>query len=267
MSEQSSPCGPVARTRSRGRVMPETHVGVISCRPFLTSAQRGQLGRVLASLTLNRDSQLVLHHGCSPGADEVAHHVVRKLGGWRVHGHPGPCAADGLSRSARHIVGDLDFVHKSKPDPERDADIVNASQILVAVSAFPEDDRRSSRTWMLIRMARAADLEIIYVPQARRMHGSARASKLIRAQGTVTAATRAKDAAWAGRQGRIDRKAGTACRRYQQFCSVYGLNDSKLTQQMWAAYAPKAHKQKNPRKARSVWTVSGGLPSLGKRAR
>jgi hypothetical protein len=166
-------------------------------------------------------------------------------------------------------MGDVDVLHKRKPDPERDDDIVSASQILVAVPAFPEGDRPSSwsRTWMMVRMARAAGLEIIYVPQARPTLGSARPPKLIQGQATVTAATRVRDVAWAGRQGRMDRKAGTACRRYRQFCSVYGLSDSKLTKQMWAAYAPKARKQKKSRKARSVWTVSGGLPTLGKRAR
>jgi len=267
--ERSSPRGPVMRARSADDTIPATHVGVASCRPLLTSRQRGELGRVLASLTLNRDTQLVLHHGCGPGADEVAHHVVRKLGGWRIHGHPSPAATDGLSRSARHTIGDLDVVHGSKPGPERDADIVSASQILVAVPAFPEDNPQSSqsRTWTMVHLARTAGLEIIYVPQTRRTLGSAVPPEPIPGQGTVTAPTKTRDVTWAARRGRLDRKAGTACRGYQQFCGVYGLNDSKLTRQMWTAYAPKAPKRKKRAKARSVWTVSGGLPTLGKRAR
>ncbi len=56
---------------------------------------------------------------------------------------------------------------------------------------------------MMIRMAKAAGLEIIYVPQARRTLGSARPPKLIRGQGTATAVTTARDVAWAGRQGRM----------------------------------------------------------------
>lgn len=142
-AERSSPHDPVVRASSPDRAIPETHVGVASCRLLLTSAQRGGLGRVLANLALNRDGRLVLHHGCGAGADEIAHHIVRKLGGWRIHGHPGASAANGLSRSVWRTMGDLDVVHKRKSDPERDADIVSASQILIAIPAYPEDDPRS----------------------------------------------------------------------------------------------------------------------------
>jgi hypothetical protein len=161
---------------------------------------------------------------------------------------------------------DLDVVHRRKPGSERNADIVKASHILVAVPAFPEDDPRSSqsRTWMMVQVARAAGLEIIQVPRTRRTQEST-TPKAIRQQ--VAAATKAKDVTWAARQGRTDRKAGTACRRYQQFCVTYSLDDSTLTRQMWTAYAPKASKRKKRGKARSIWTVSGGLPTLGKRAR
>ena len=182
--------------------MTGTHVAVAGRRPSITLAQRGELGRVLAALGLHHDGRLVLHHGCSPGVDEVAHHIVRKLGGWRIHGHPGPEAAKGSYESAQRTRRDLDVVHRSKPHPERDADIVNASHILVAVPDFPEDDPRSSQseTWMMIRMARAAGLEIIYVP--RRRQARAEQAKGVREQRTATFVSGAKDVNWAGRQGR-----------------------------------------------------------------
>ncbi len=83
----------------------------------------------------------------------------------------------------------------------------------------------------------------------------------------VTTAAGVKDVKWAARRGRMDRKTGTACGRYQKFLSTYSLSDSKLARQMWTAYKPMVTKRKRPSRGRSVWTVSGGLPTLGKRAR
>ena len=248
-------------------VMTGTRVGVTCCRPPLTTAQLGNLGRVLAGIGLTHDGPLVLHHGCSPGADEVAHRIVRKLGGWRIHGHPGRDVADGSPGRVQDTLSDLDVVHESKPHSERNADIVNVSHILVAVLPYPEDDPRSlqSETWMMIRMGRAAGREIIYVPRKGRAQepNSRKATR----QGAVTIAAGAKDVKWATRQGRMDRKAGTACQRYQHFRSTYRLSESKLTHQMWTAYVAKTATQKKRNRVRSVWTVSGGLPTLGKGAR
>jgi hypothetical protein len=46
----------------------------------------------------------------------------------------------------------------------------------------------------------------------------------------------ANDIAWATRQGTDDRKAGTECRKYKNFLSVYKLPSSPLTLRMWNAY-------------------------------
>jgi hypothetical protein len=127
-------------------------------------------------------------------------------------------------------------VHESKPRAERNADIVNASRILVVIPPYPEADPRSSQSeiWMAIRMARAVGREIMYVPRPRRRQepGSRKATQK---QGSVIAHG-VKDVTWAARQGRIDRKAGTDCRKYKRFIGTYNLSESGLTLQMWTAY-------------------------------
>lgn len=121
---------------------------------------------------------------------------------------------------------------------------------------------------MMTRRARDANLEIIYAPQMRRTLASSMPPGPIQRQSTITDTTKAKDVSWAVRQGRMDRKAGIVCRKYQQFCKVYGLKNSKLARQMWTAYvAPSTPQRKKRGKGGSVWTVSGGLPTLGKRSR
>jgi hypothetical protein len=107
--------------------------------------------------------------------------------------------------------------------------------------------------------------EIVHVPRIERPQQSSQL-KAAR-QKPATTATGTKDVKWAARQGRIDRKAGTARGKYEQFRRIYGLSDSKLTRRMWTAYNEAATRRKKPGRGSSVWTVSGGLPSLGKRAR
>jgi hypothetical protein len=142
---------------------------------------------------------------------------------------------------------DLDVVHASKPYEERDADIVSASRILVAIPPYPEDDPRSSQseTWAMVRMGRAAGREIVYVPRPGRQDEPS-SRNAVRAQTGVTAAE-AKKVTWAVRQGRTDRKVGTVCRKYKHFLSTYNLRDSGLSLKMWTAY--RQARQPAPAKA------------------
>ena len=71
--------------------------------------------------------------------------------------------------------------------------------------------------------------------------GNAETEGLLRL-GAVTAtsadraAIAANDIAWATRQGTNDRRAGTECRKYRNFLSIYKLPSSPLTLRMWNAY-------------------------------
>ena len=238
-----------------------THVGVVGCGPSLTSLQCAELGRALAIIRLNRQGPLTLHHGCSPGADEAAHRIVRKLGGgWRIHGHPAHDSGRGFAGRTKGIMRDLDVVHASKPHEERDADIVSASGILVAIPPYPEDDPRSSQseTWTMIRMGRAAGREIVYVPRPRGQDEPG-SRKAVRTQTGVTAA----DARQPARA-----KASHTCRRCRKPVSDsrerWGWLCEDCERPLIPVSRPGDSSYRVP-DANSVHAVPAGLPGLGKR--
>jgi hypothetical protein len=254
------------------RAEAETHVGVIGSSLVLTPELRDKLERTLVLISRSSRGPLILHHGCGQGADTVTHQVVGKLGGWQIHGHPVSDAA-GSSRNVRGIVNDLDAVHGSKPRAERDAEIVNACRILIAMPPYSGSDPRSSGTGaqMMVQMARAAGREIFYVPQPgpariprdrkappkRVTVTVATARKASPKKVTATSAMVTKDVAWAERQGKKDRPTKKWCGKYTRFLSVYSLPESELTSQMWTAYT-KARK-------RTPTKVQQKIPVKGKR--
>lgn len=244
------------------------HVGVTGTRNRLSPTQRGALGRQLASLGLIYQGRLVLHHGCCKGADEAAHQITRRLGHrWSIQGHPGQDAEGESCSRAQGIMRDLDVVHQSKLYEDRDRDITEASDILVALPAYPEVDPRShqSRTWQTIQMMRALNRRIILIPTDGKVQDSARPSPATgRKVEPEPQAPIVKNVEWARKLARADRKMGTAFSRYAQFRSCYDLPDEKLTQQMWNAYIVITRARKGKGQRRSVWTLSGGLPTLGK---
>ena len=60
--------------------------------------------------------------------------------------------------------------------------------------------------------------------------------KATRREGAVTDVIAEKGIAWAARQGTNDRNAGTACRKYKNFLSIYKLPRSPFTLRMWNVY-------------------------------
>jgi hypothetical protein len=232
---------PTADEKPPGNVMPETHVGVIAYRGSLSPMQQDFLRRILTRIGDGNDGPFTLHHGCNPGADEVAHRIVREFCGWRIHGHPSSGTDGGSPGHSEGMMRDLDVAHESKPRSECNVDIVKASDIVIALPRYAEYDRRSSQSeiWRAIRIARAADRDIVFLPRPVLV---SRKTALKRGTATVAAAD---DLKWYARRGRIDRTAGTACRKYQRFLSVYSLSDSESTRQKWTAYRQAT---KEPRK-------------------
>jgi len=144
------------------------NIGITGSRLGLPSAQVSALSGVILNLIhgtgeLN-DSGTEFHHGCCTGADHIAHRIVREMPGMIIHGHPGH---DGNGRSpylASIPRAETDRLSERKLYRERNRDIVNASDVLIACPAFPEDDRRSQRsgTWQTVRMARDRGIRIVY---------------------------------------------------------------------------------------------------------
>lgn len=77
--------------------------------------------------------------------------------------------------------------------------------------------------------------ETAYARQPGHRHESG-GRKAAGEEGTVTVATAEKVIAWAARQGRRDRTAGTQCGSYKSFLRRYNLRLSEKTLEMWTEY-------------------------------
>jgi hypothetical protein len=147
-------------------VNPGTHIGVVGHLPDLTQEQRADFKRILTNITRSNPPPFVLHHGYSQGSDEVVHEIVRALGGWQIHGHPGYDDHGPGPRSK----GDLDVIHDSKPLAERNAEIADASRILVVIPPDREDGPETDQPgfWTTIHKARDAGRTIFHLAQPGR---------------------------------------------------------------------------------------------------
>jgi hypothetical protein len=211
-------------------------VGVISGCGMLTSAQRGSLGRQLQLIGKeHRGHLMILHHGCGHDADEAAHRTVRALGNWRIHGHPASEQQDGEVLLRQGVTRGLNRIHESKPPRQRDADIVDTSEILIVV----RDRRPQPELEAAVKRAEAASLRVIYITEgANARTPSSREPD--RPHKPSPALTARKNPSWAERLGHEDAIAGRPCRKYKTFLSTYKLEKSDASLQLWNAYCKKA---------------------------
>lgn len=127
-------------------------VGFTGTRAGLTAQQLLELNRWFsASVIINR---LVseFHHGCCVGADgslaEIAHARREPGMGYLIHAHPSDIPA--LTDEA--ALASADVTHPVRPPLDRNRDIVDACDLLLACPDGPE--RQRSGTWATVRYAR-----------------------------------------------------------------------------------------------------------------
>jgi hypothetical protein len=107
------------------------HVSLIGHSPSLTADELAELRRILSAARRPRaGGYLVLHHGCRPGSDELAHRIVRPLPMWRTEGHPD---TDGSPEPEDRLIDDVDVAHKGKPRVQRDAEVARVAQVLIMI--------------------------------------------------------------------------------------------------------------------------------------
>ena len=122
-------------------------VGFTGPRDGMTLRQKTEVHK---SLLLLKPSHAL--HGLCTGADEDFHHICRELWelGIYIIGHPG---MDNYGKSPYRAHCDVDEIEPILPYMERNQNIVNNSDILIATpSDFVEMPR--SGTWSTIRKAR-----------------------------------------------------------------------------------------------------------------
>lgn len=116
-------------------------IGFTGTRRQLTEAQRSWLRRYLHD---NDDRIDEFHHGACVGADETAHHEARNCG-IDVVVHP-----PDNTRLRMDLDPDAVWL-PAKPYLDRDRDIVDSADALIALPDGPE--RGASGTWYTVRYA------------------------------------------------------------------------------------------------------------------
>jgi hypothetical protein len=114
------------------------HVSLIGHSPALTANELAELRRILSGARRQpgAGSYLVLHHGCRPGSDEVAHRIVRPWPAWRIEGHPD---TDGSPGPEDRLLDDVDVAHKGRPRVQRDAELARIAHVLIMISPCAGD--------------------------------------------------------------------------------------------------------------------------------
>jgi hypothetical protein len=127
-------------------------IGFTGTRQGLTRLQSLALAAVLTEYSEIREC----HHGDAVGADEAFHALAIHLR-WRVILHPG-CPEGHRDRSK--VNGEA--CRQVKPPLERNRDIVDECEVLVACPGGMAEEKRSG-TWATIRAARKERRPIVLV--------------------------------------------------------------------------------------------------------
>lgn len=133
----------------------QLHVGFTGTSQEISIQQFTDLSAVMLWLSTGYDSQdIVLHHGDCVNADAIAHNMAVGLG-WSVVKHPST-----LSHKRAYTSGGE--TREAKPPLKRNRDIVDETQILIAVPAQRKEVLRSG-TWSTVRYARTKRRPIMLV--------------------------------------------------------------------------------------------------------
>ena len=116
-------------------------IGVTATQKGATEAQLATFERLLRSNLRPAE----LHHGDCIGGDEQAHNLAFPLG-IRTVAHP---PTNGKARA--YCLADYSL--KPRPYLDRNKDIVNAVDVLLAMPRLDQEERRSG-TWSTVRYAR-----------------------------------------------------------------------------------------------------------------
>jgi hypothetical protein len=125
-------------------------IGFTGTQQGMTSAQRYSVEELLQKLGGNE-----FHHGDCIGADAQAHGIAYRIG-YRIHIHP-PVVS-----TKRAYCFHYDLMYTLKPYLDRNHDIVDACQVLVATPKEFDEQLRSG-TWATIRYARKRGVRVFLV--------------------------------------------------------------------------------------------------------
>lgn len=126
-------------------------VGFTGTQHGMTKAQRAAFRRLVLELGVT-----TFHHGDCVGSDAQAHNTVRKRTTAKLVIHPP--SNEGKRAFSKHAT----FTYKAAPYLERNRNIVNRCQLLVATPGGMSEELRSG-TWFTVRYARKIKRPIVLV--------------------------------------------------------------------------------------------------------
>ncbi len=124
-------------------------IGITGTRKGMTDQQRHTLTQIFGTflLYLKGDADIQLHHGCCKGVDlEVADLFRSMFPQNKIIQHP-------PTNRSFAVVNTSDEIRQSKPYLDRNKDIVDECELLIAIPGEKEEVLRSG-TWSTIRYAR-----------------------------------------------------------------------------------------------------------------
>lgn len=130
------------------------YIGFTGTRKGMTEKQKDRV-QVLLSNALTSYGSVHVNHGDCVGADSDMHAICLHLGIPMTHF---PCSVD----SQRAFLAGAVKVHSPRAPLDRNKDIVNASNVLVATPGEDEEVLRSG-TWSTIRYAQKEGKPVILV--------------------------------------------------------------------------------------------------------
>ena len=125
-------------------------VGFTGTQRGMTNSQKEELVKFLQDNKVTK-----LHHGDCVGADKEAHDIAVSLG-IETEVHP-------PDKDDKRAFCKGDIIHEPKPYLERNHDIVDDSELLVACP-FQSKEIVRSGTWATVRYARKSGSPIIFSP-------------------------------------------------------------------------------------------------------
>ena len=134
----------------------QIHIGFTGTRMGMTILQRAEFIDVMFRyINVYSEENITFHHGSCIGADAEAHKFALKLC-IPIHVHPCNIPEKTSICEGAHIT------HPQKPPLERNIDIVQASDLIIACPCSRQEVIRSG-TWHTVRQARKKDGMIIQI--------------------------------------------------------------------------------------------------------
>jgi hypothetical protein len=94
-----------------------------------------ELDRTLQEIRSGYSERVVLHHGCRADiySADVSAHQFAWASGWRIEGHPAYVVDGAEPRQLADVKKQLDVLHPAQRLGDRDASLVWAAEIIVAI--------------------------------------------------------------------------------------------------------------------------------------